>query len=107
MSNLYVGKKCIGASWKPLKIEPGREKKHILSVRVNQTQQKLPFKNLLNHTILHFLGELVMLHQRAHIISHCAVYDVFHFNTIFTQPKVKISKPEDLVKSCGDVSWKK
>lgn len=47
MSNLYVGRKCIGASWKPLKIEPGGKKQHIRRVRINRTQQPTAVKTFL------------------------------------------------------------
>lgn len=46
-----------------------------------------------------------MLQQRAHIATNYATHDGLHVDSVLTQPKVKISKPEDLVESRGDVSY--
>lgn len=56
------------------------------------------------HTFLHFLGELIVLQQRAHIATYCGAYDGLHLTPVFIQPKVKVSKPEDLIESCSDIS---
>lgn len=56
-------------------------------------------------TVFHFLGELVVLQQRAHITSSCAVHDGLHVCPGLTQTEVKIADPEDLIKSCGDISY--
>lgn len=59
------------------------------------------------HTVLHLLGELVVLQQRSHVSAHCALHDGLHVRPLFTQPEVKISEPEDLVEPRGDVSYNK
>lgn len=45
-----------------------------------------------------------MLQQRAHFTAGDAAQDVLHLSSLLAQPKVKISEPEDLVKSRGDIS---
>lgn len=45
-----------------------------------------------------------MFKQGTHIVPNYLTYDGVHINTGLTQPKVKISKPENLVKSGGDIS---
>lgn len=51
MSNLYVGRKCIAASWNPLKMEPGGQRK------ARSESPSLQHSNLLLH-IKSFLRDL-------------------------------------------------
>lgn len=44
-----------------------------------------------------------MLKQGAHIIPNYLTDDGVHVSSGLTQPKVEISKPENLVKSGGDI----
>lgn len=104
-SNLYVGRKCIGASKKPLKIEPGRGEQYMCRVTIITTQQTTSKKHIIcKHTIIYFLCKLVMLQQRGHFTTIYVTYDVLHLDSLLTQAKVKISEPEYLVESRGDVS---
>lgn len=54
-------------------------------------------------TVLQFLGELVVLQQSAHIAPYCPRHDGLHVGSLFTQPEVEISEPEDLIEAWGDV----
>lgn len=111
MSNLYVGKNCIAASWKPLKIEPGGtndsqgENQRETSTCCHKTAPNVEASASCVHTFFHFLGELIVLQQRAHVAASCAAHDGLHFSPVSVQPEVKVSEPEDLVEPRGDVSY--
>ena len=54
-------------------------------------------------TVLHLLGQLVVLQQRSHVSARCALHEGLHVRPLLTQPEVKVSEPEDLVEPRGDV----
>lgn len=70
------------------------------------TQQTTSKKHVIcKHTIIYFLCKLVVLQQRGHFTTIYATHDVLHLDSLLTQAKVKISEPEYLVESRGDVSY--
>ncbi|KAG7221318.1 hypothetical protein INR49_017385 [Caranx melampygus] len=40
-----------------------------------------------------------------HVAGSRALHECLHIDPVLTQPEIKVSKPEDLVESCGDVSY--
>lgn len=71
-----------------------------------QYSSKVIYQLTCNHTIGHFLWQLVVFHKWVHVAIDNVTDDALHVNTVLTQPKVKISKPEDLVESCRDIGCK-
>lgn len=55
-------------------------------------------------TIFHNIWQLVVFKQGAHIVPDYPTYDGVHIDSSLTQPEIKVSKPENLVESGGDVS---
>lgn len=56
-------------------------------------------------TILKLNRKLIVFQQDAHVSSLCAFHHGVHITSLLTQTKVKVTKPEYLVESCGDIGY--